>query len=188
MHVKDSTFRASFRRKPTARARHDSEERDAVRDVEGVPTSIIRTSGGRSLIRSREGPQRQADRDSQRASARPQRGRRRFTCTGSGGPSLTDGKRIDGIAVDDATTFIAIRTDRANPGRGWVTVRSKETRCARHHDADGSGTFLCQLGRRARIVLVTPIDLTIHVRRRGDFKFVTDFIGRGGVILKSDRG
>jgi hypothetical protein len=72
---------------------------------------------------------------------------------------LTGGKRIYGIAVDDAHHFQGeFAPDRANPGRGWIEVR-------------------------ARALVVTPERLEVHIRELGDFRYRTEFIGAGGQVL-----
>ena len=58
---------------------------------------------------------------------------------------LTGGKRIYGIAVDDAHHFQGeFSADRANPGRGWVSVRSRSPRSGRDHAAARGGPVLLE--------------------------------------------
>ena len=99
---------------------------------------------------------------------------------------LSSGKRIYGIAVDDAHHFQGeFAADRANPGRGWVMVRANRLDARDIMTQMEAGRFYASSGVELDSVRVTATDVTIHVRKRGDFKFVTDFIGRNGAILKS---
>ena len=98
---------------------------------------------------------------------------------------LTGGKRIYGIAVDDAHHFKGeFAADRSNPGRGWVTVRATKLDAAEIMTAMESGRFYASTGVVLDSISVTPRHLTISIRTRGDFKFTTEFIGKGGVVLR----
>ena len=99
---------------------------------------------------------------------------------------LTAGKRIYGIAVDDAHHFQGeFAADRANPGRGWVTVRASRLNARDIMSQMEAGRFYASTGVELDSIRVASRDLAIHVRNRGNFKFVTDFIGRGGAVLKT---
>lgn len=97
---------------------------------------------------------------------------------------LTMGKRIYGIAVDDAHHFQGeFAPDRSNPGRGWVVVRA--------HALDGEeilrnleeGWFYASTGVVLDDVVVTPHRLEVHIAPRGNFRYTTTFIGAGGRVL-----
>ncbi len=99
---------------------------------------------------------------------------------------LTGGKRIYGIAVDDAHNFQGeFSPDRSNPGRGWVTVRANSLNARVIMSQMEAGRFYASTGVELDSVRVRPRDLTIHIRQRGNFKFITEFIGRGGAVLKT---
>lgn len=102
---------------------------------------------------------------------------------------LTRGKRIFGIAVDDAHHFQGeFGPDRVNPGRGWVVVK------ARALDADEimrsleSGLFYASTGVELEDVDVKATRLEVRIKPRGDFKYTTTFIGSGGQALKRSGG
>ncbi|HEY0241415.1 MAG TPA: serine hydrolase [Gemmatimonadaceae bacterium] len=98
---------------------------------------------------------------------------------------LTGGKRIYGIAVDDAHHFKGeFAADRANPGRGWVSVRASKLDAAEIMSAMEAGRFYASTGVILDSMSVTSRHMTISIRNRGDFKFTTEFIGKGGVVLK----
>ena len=97
---------------------------------------------------------------------------------------LSNGKRIYGIAVDDAHHFQGeFARDRANPGRGWVAV------AATRLDADElmrnleRGLFYASSGVTLDSVAVSVSALHLHIRPDGDFKYTTTFIGNDGRVL-----
>ncbi len=97
---------------------------------------------------------------------------------------LTGGKRIYGIAVDDAHHFQGeFSRDRANPGRGWVAVRARALEPVAIMDALEAGRFYASTGVELDDVVVSPARLEVHIRQRGDFKYTTEFIGGGGRVL-----
>lgn len=98
---------------------------------------------------------------------------------------LSRGQRIYGIAVDDAHHFLGeFAADRANPGRGWVTVRASKLDARELLARMEAGLFYASTGVALDSVSVGQQDLHVVIRSRGDFKFTTEFIGRDGEILK----
>ena len=98
---------------------------------------------------------------------------------------LTKGKRIYGIAVDDAHHFKGeFAADRANPGRGWVVVRAAKLDAREIMTSMEAGRFYASSGVELDSISVTAQDMTIAVKQRGDFKFTTEFIGKDGTVLK----
>lgn len=97
---------------------------------------------------------------------------------------LSRGKRIYGIAVDDAHHFKGeFAPDRSNPGRGWVTVRSNALEPQALMSAMEAGRFYASSGVELDSLRVTAQEMTVTIRRRGDFKFTTEFIGKDGEVL-----
>lgn len=96
---------------------------------------------------------------------------------------LTRGQRIYGIAVDDAHIFQTIGRDHSNPGRGWVTVRARSLDALEIVTNLEEGLFYASTGVDLDDVRVSGRRLEVHIRRRGDFKYVTKFIGAGGKLL-----
>lgn len=97
---------------------------------------------------------------------------------------LTGGKRIYGIAVDDAHHFQGEFTpDRANPGRGWVSIRAEALEPAALMAALEAGHFYASTGVELRDVVVRPTRLEVHVEPDRDFKYTTTFIGSEGRML-----
>jgi len=102
---------------------------------------------------------------------------------------LTRGERIYGIATDDAHHLQGeFGPYRANPGRGWVAVKARALdpdEIVRNLD---SGLFYASTGVELEDVVVTPTRLEVRIKRRGDFKYTTEFIGSGGEVLKRSGG
>lgn len=97
---------------------------------------------------------------------------------------LTDGKRLYGIAVDDAHHFQGeFAPERSNPGRGWVVVRAERLDANAIVQALEEGQFYAITGVELEDIRVEPTRLTITIRPRGDFKYTTEFVGRGGRVL-----
>ncbi|MBW3552438.1 MAG: CehA/McbA family metallohydrolase [Gemmatimonadetes bacterium] len=102
---------------------------------------------------------------------------------------LSRGKRIYGIAVDDAHHFQGeFAADRANPGRGWVAVRAPRLEPRAIVDALEAGHFYASTGVTLADVVVTPTRIEVHIDPRGDFRYTTEFIGGGGRVLKTTGG
>lgn len=101
---------------------------------------------------------------------------------------LTGGKRIYGIAVDDAHHFAGeFAANRANPGRGWVSVRAASLDARAILEAMEAGRFYASNGVELDSIRVSGNALTVAVRQRGDFKYTIDFIGKGGRLLQRTR-
>ena len=97
---------------------------------------------------------------------------------------LTGGKTIYGIAVDDAHHFQGeFSVDRANPGRGWVSIRAPALEPAALMTALEAGHFYASTGVELDDLVVTPTRLEVHIRVDRDFKYETTFIGSAGRVL-----
>lgn len=101
---------------------------------------------------------------------------------------LTRGRPLYGIAVDDAHHFQGeFATERANPGRGWVVVKSPSLATRPLVEALEAGQFYASTGVILDDVVVTDKSLEVRISRRGDFKYTTHFIGANGEILATDK-
>lgn len=97
---------------------------------------------------------------------------------------LTAGKRIYGIAVDDAHEFQGeFGPDRVNPGRGWVEVRADALEPAALMESLEEGRFYASTGVVLRDVVVTPERLEVQILVEGDYRYTTRFIGAEGRVL-----
>ena len=102
---------------------------------------------------------------------------------------LTGGKRIYGIAVDDAHHFQGeFSADRANPGRGWVSVLASELDADQIMASLEAGRFYASTGIEIERLEVTTDRLAVEVRPRGDERYTTEFIGDGGRVLRVGHG
>ena len=97
---------------------------------------------------------------------------------------LTGGKRIYGIAVDDAHSFQGeFSADRSNPGRGWISVRARSLDAAEIMQQLEAGQFYASTGVRLADVVTEEDRFEIHIAPREDFRYTTTFIGSGGRVL-----
>ncbi|MDX1394206.1 MAG: CehA/McbA family metallohydrolase [Gemmatimonadota bacterium] len=102
---------------------------------------------------------------------------------------LTGGKRIYGIAVDDAHHFQGeFSPDRANPGRGWVSVLADRLEAESIMSALEEGQFYASTGVEIERLDIEADRLRIEILPRGDFRYTTGFIGDDGRLLASVDG
>lgn len=101
---------------------------------------------------------------------------------------LSSGKRMYGIAVDDAHNFQGeFSADRSNPGRGWVSIRTTALETRALVAALEDGQFYASSGVTLSDVQVTPRTLSITIKQKGDYKYTTRFYGRDGTLLAIDK-
>jgi hypothetical protein len=159
---------------------------DAIREVEGVPH--INHPNFEWAFGAEELAQVENDRLLEIFNGHP----RVHNDGGGGFPSLeeiwdillTGGKRIYGIAVDDAHDFQGeFSPDLANPGRGWISVRARALDAAELMEQLEAGQFYASTGVELADVVTEKDRLEIHIAPRGNFRYTTTFIGSGGRIL-----
>jgi len=97
---------------------------------------------------------------------------------------LTAGKRVRGIAVDDAHHFKTIGKSSSNPGRGWVVVRAAELDKQNILGALAAGDFYASNGVVLKDLDLLAKELRITTQPRTNEKFRTYFIGAGGKVLQ----
>ena len=102
---------------------------------------------------------------------------------------LTRGRKIYGMAVDDAHHFQGeFSRNRSNPGRGFVVVRARALEAGAIVEALEEGRFYASTGVLLDQIVVEPGALEIRIRTRGNFRYTTRFIGEGGRVLKTVHG
>lgn len=102
---------------------------------------------------------------------------------------LSAGKRIYGIAVDDAHHFLGEFTrERSNPGRGWVAVAAKSLDGAELMRNLERGLFYASSGVVVDSLAVGESEIALRIRQEGDFKYTTTFVGDGGRVLATVGG
>lgn len=104
---------------------------------------------------------------------------------------LTRGKRIFMVADDDSHSFKpenADRPDLTRPGRGWIQVRADTLTAEAIVRALGRGDFYGSNGVTLRDIQTRGRELRVDVAPRGDRRYTTEFIGRGGRVLATVTG
>lgn len=96
---------------------------------------------------------------------------------------LTAGRRIHGIAVDDAHHFKTLGQGYSNPGRGWVMVQAAELSVASVRAALESGDFYASTGVVLEEAQRLPNGLRLRLPQTGTTLFTTQFIGANGEVL-----
>ncbi len=97
---------------------------------------------------------------------------------------LGAGKRIYGIAVDDAHHFQGeFARERSNPGRGWIAIAASRLDAAELMRNLERGLFYASSGVVLDSVTVSATALAFRIRPEGDFKYTTTFIGDNGLEL-----
>ena len=99
---------------------------------------------------------------------------------------LTAGRRMYGVAVDDAHHFKKFGPDFSNPGKGWVMVKADQLDAAKITAALRSGDFYSSTGVTLENVERSNAGLTISIAPIGDQKYTTYFIGARGEILSKN--
>lgn len=102
--------------------------------------------------------------------------------------SLTAGKRLYGIAVDDAHSFKVLGPDLSNPGRGWVQVQATELTAASITRALAEGDFYASTGVELESMSRGGRQLRFTIREKNDRKFTTRIVGAEGRILQTVQG
>jgi hypothetical protein len=102
---------------------------------------------------------------------------------------LTRGKRIYGIAVDDAHHFQGeFSRTRINPGRGWVVVNAPSLEAGAIMEAMEEGRFYASTGVELESVVVEGARMEVRVHTQGSHRYTTTFIGEGGRVLGTAYG
>lgn len=101
---------------------------------------------------------------------------------------LSRGRMYYGLAVDDAHTFRHFHPGRnvSNPGKGWVVVRAPELTQEAILHALNSGEFYSSTGVELHDVTMSEKTLGLRISPFHDFKYTTEFFGKGGAVLKVD--
>jgi len=96
---------------------------------------------------------------------------------------LTAGKRMQGIAVDDAHHFKKMGQEFSNPGRGWIQVRADELSAAAITAAIERGDFYASSGVVLNGVQTGGGEYRLDIKERPTEKFTTYFFGPEGKVL-----
>ena len=96
---------------------------------------------------------------------------------------LTAGKRIFGVAVDDAHHFKVFGRGMSNPGRGWVVVRAPSLTTENIVRALADGDFYASTGVELLEVRITREEYRVRIKPHPPVRQTTWFIGARGEIL-----
>ena len=97
---------------------------------------------------------------------------------------LGEGKRIYGIAVDDAHHFQGeFARERSNPGRGWIAIAARRLDAGELMRNLDRGLFYASSAVTLDSITVSGMAISLRIRREADFKYTTTFIGDGGRVL-----
>ena len=110
---------------------------------------------------------------------------------GGGSPStevmwdslLTAGKRIYGVASDDAHWWTQWGEEAVNPGRGWIYVQAERLDPADIVRSLSEGRFYSSTGVQLESFRIEAAALDITVKQDRDYIYTTYFIGDGGRVL-----
>lgn len=97
---------------------------------------------------------------------------------------LTAGRRVYGIAVDDAHHFKRFGRTFSNPGRGWIAVRAAALDTPSIMAALRRGDFYASTGVELNGLDVTSGEIRLDIKPVSDTRFTTLFIGAGGEVLE----
>jgi hypothetical protein len=100
---------------------------------------------------------------------------------------LTRGKKVFGVASDDAHGYRIFNERQANPGRAWVWVKADRLAAEDIVSAMSRGDFYCSTGVTLKDIKAEEKALTVEIAAsaRGDVKYTVYFIGRGGKVLST---
>jgi hypothetical protein len=103
--------------------------------------------------------------------------------------ALSAGNRIFGVATDDSHHFAKeFDPQLANPGRGWVVVRSENETEADVMSAMREGDFYASTGVAIHELKVSRQEMVIEMAPYDSERFTTSFTGSGGRVLAVENG
>jgi hypothetical protein len=115
---------------------------------------------------------------------------------GGGSPStevlwdslLTAGKRIYGVASDDAHWWKQWGQQAVNPGRGWIYVQAERLEPTEIVRSLSEGLFYSSTGVELASLTVEASALDVTVKQDRDYKYTIYFIGDVGRVLAQTDG
>jgi hypothetical protein len=98
---------------------------------------------------------------------------------------LTAGRRVHGVAVDDAHHFKKFGKEFSNPGHGWVWVRASTLDADSITRALEAGDFYSSNGVKLRDIRFDSNEYAIEIDSADWEKTTTYFIGGSGKVLST---
>ncbi|MDE0123999.1 MAG: CehA/McbA family metallohydrolase [Bryobacterales bacterium] len=102
--------------------------------------------------------------------------------------ALTAGRKLYGIAVDDAHEFKQFGPGRSNPGGGWVEVLAPELSEQAILAAVGRGEFYASTGVKLEAMRRGAGQLRVKIKQESDRQYRTVFVGKAGRVLARETG
>lgn len=98
---------------------------------------------------------------------------------------LAAGKRIFGVASDDANTYPGKSGYGGTPGRGWVVVWAKSLDGAEICKNLNNGLFYASNGVELSDIQIEKKRIIIYIKQTDNVSYTTSFVGTNGKILKT---
>ena len=102
--------------------------------------------------------------------------------------ALTAGRRIYGIAVDDAHEFKQWGPEHSNPGRGWVQTLASELSESAIVEALEDGDFYASTGVELDSMVRGDRRIDLRIAPNGDERYRIRFVGADGKTLAEVSG
>ena len=101
---------------------------------------------------------------------------------------LTAGRRVYGIAVDDAHDFKRPWDPLApRPGRGWVMVQAPRLEASALMASLEEGAFYASTGVELEAYAADRAAITLRIRAAGDTRYRIGLVGSGGAVVDTVR-
>jgi hypothetical protein len=101
---------------------------------------------------------------------------------------LSAGKRMYGVASDDAHHWKRWGRDWVNPDKGWIYVRAERLDPDALTRALEAGQFYASTGVELADIIVTQNAIEIRIKQDRDFRYRIEFVGDGGRVLARANG
>ena len=102
--------------------------------------------------------------------------------------ALTAGRRLFGVATDDAHNYREFSADNSNPGRAWVMARCRELTEEAVLESLRTGDFYASTGVRLTRLEKAPGSVSLAIESKAPQSYRTTFLGRGGRVLSEQEG
>ncbi|MFC1726131.1 PHP domain-containing protein [candidate division KSB1 bacterium] len=101
---------------------------------------------------------------------------------------LSEGHLFYGIMADDAHNYKDFTRYKANPGRGWIVVKSEKLDPKHVTEAIAKGEFYSSCGVQLNDIKISDKEYSISIKQISSNRYTTQFIGKNGKVLKEMSG
>lgn len=98
---------------------------------------------------------------------------------------LSSGKRVYGVATDDAHEYQKFAPGLSNPALGWVVVQVAQLTAEQVMQNLENGLFYSSTGVEIETIRIEPTRITIRMKESNEVPYQTEFIGNGGKVLST---